>query len=274
MNKGPLITFSLLLFIPFVFAQDYPHRDYDWEGDGDVLLDLNPDLAKEPPQDFESCFACHYGGMFPKPGFKRKKCEDCHTMNVSTGAPNGPYRFYDLKGGSDFNVSDDYEVPLVYSHLSIQGPSNYSSCLIYDPVTGEGVCHGISFDFKEKVGGYYAFNATETQFPLNDPYFRSYSSEHFPDSRDCLYCHNQEDNDVKLAWGSPPQIRISWVFNHYNATVSEDCDGCHVTEGAFINFHSRGIYVEDRKSYRSPILVIGGLIVLMGIVALLRRKKR
>jgi hypothetical protein len=225
-------------------AEQYPHRDYDWEGDGDLPFTPSLETNKSPPQQAESCYACHYGGMFPRKGFIRKRCEDCHVVNTSTGNPNGPYLVYDLRGGDQFILRKDYDIsPLIVSeHLGIRGQrkNNYSSCLDFDLETGEGTCHGISITNNKNAGGYFAFNVSPAgQFP-------PLSSEYLPDTGNCLFCHHQNDSTLRIAWGEPQQIDTpDQIKIHLNVTTNDDCYKCHV-EGSNKpkNFHSASIYIE------------------------------
>jgi hypothetical protein len=246
----PLII--TLAALNLAFAQQYPHRDFDWEGDGDLPFDLNITLDKMPPQELESCYACHFGGMFQTKGkvLPRKKCEDCHTINASLGRSTGPYLSYEFSSVEMFFLRPDYDLSnlQVYEHLSIRNSEigDYSTCLSYNTITGEGVCHGISIEYGRDIG-FYAFNKSLEKSLLKDgPYRFTFYSDNLPDTRDCKYCHDQTKTIIKKAWGDPQQIntpqQIRW---HVNATSNKDCLECHfkgLDEPE--NFHSAGIYVE------------------------------
>jgi len=257
-----ILTFVLLF--PDVTAQEYIHRDFDWEGDDDG--------EGLPGPRYESCYACHYGGMYPKEGYPRKKCQDCHAINISTGSPDGPYKEYNLDIYDNFTVRDDIinEV-IVYSHLTVSRPNStdYSSCLTYDPETG-GSCHGVAYSGRENAGNYFAFNDTHSKFPSNEPYLNTMAAVNLPDTTDCIFCHEQRSDDVKKAWGNPPQIGIKhsaasgdWRKTFEKITLQE-CYECHVENIDFKNFHSPGVYVERKEfSERFGWLIFPVFIVII-----------
>jgi hypothetical protein len=187
--------------------------------------------------------------MFPKKGFLRKKCEDCHTVNKSLGAPNGPYDFFDFPE-QNFSLRKDYDLSelQVYFHLELLNKG--AGCLSYDPETGEGVCHGISIEYGENFGGFFMFNAsTDRKFLKDDPYLRTILSDNLPDTKDCLFCHNQGDTTITTIWGNPQQIqKADPVEAHINSKANSECYECHV-KGSIApeNFHSSVIYVERPK---------------------------
>ncbi len=275
-----MTLFVSFLFVPMVMGT-YVHVVYDWEGD-DTIESLPATL---PSPMTESCYGCHYGGMFPQEGFERKKCEDCHLKNESTGRPNGPYEFYDLghggPGRANFTLRDDYDAPLVYSHLSskVIPPSEFSSCLSYNPDTGEGVCHGVSNGYEEQAGGSFAFNLSKTkEFPEDEPYLRT-NNNFLPESLDCLFCHHQSNEDVRRAWGDAEQIKISGLFRHYNSSQNDSCYPCHVkNEIRPTSFHSPGFYVERKawkeRGFFAPAIIVLILLVSLGGIKIFKKRKR
>jgi len=272
-RRSSIILLTILFFTAGgVKAQEYVHRNFDWEGD-----DINED---DPPDEFESCYACHDGGMFPLPDSKRKQCEDCHVIKGVSSNPEGPYVFYDLGyANQNYSLRPDYEgiAPVVYSHMRFPNETtNYISCLTYDPKTGEGVCHGVSIDQSLNSGGFFTFNSTSS-FPLDAPYSRALPVDYYPDSKDCLFCHTQDQNSILLTWGNPLQIRVSGlIFKHFNASNSHDCLGCHY-KGNITNFHSKGLYVERLPPFKKLFLPVLSVLLLILFILLgyliIRRKK-
>jgi hypothetical protein len=231
------------------------HYNYDWEGDGDPLE--TGDINKWPEQQSESCYACHFGGMFFPETQPRKSCEDCHVVNLSTGRPNGPYTSYS-SGPFVYTLRSDYNqsVPLVYEHWngSISGLFSpdiktknmsdpvvanstlfYSTCFGWNENDGNGTCHGVSWD--NRSDQYFAFNTSVdpsvSQYRAS-PYIYNTPIDFLPNSTNCLYCHidlAQESDNVtrRSKWGFPPTINSSDSSSRmFGAKNLSDCYFCHV----------------------------------------------
>ena len=178
-TKALSIILGIAVFLPVVAGEQYVHLDYDWEGD-DVTIDGHP------AEEYESCGACHAEEHMAAP----KICEDCHLMHGP--GPN--------MGGENFALRADYEVPLVYEHfyraeeIWVENQSygtGRSTCFGTDP-TLEGTCHGVSYEFRESAGGYFAFNENWTDMANErDPYEYTAPASFLPDTTDCLFCHGQ-----------------------------------------------------------------------------------
>lgn len=240
MSKG-IVFLMILIILPAPVVGRYVHLRYDWEGDN-----ANENFIRGVG---ESCYACHDGAMAGV-NMPKKKCEDCHSVNEDLGRPNGPYSFFQIETNVDYRLREDYNAPLVFSHVSVSNPSSYSTCLNYDSETGEGACHGVSNEFGEDLGGYYAFNKTQDLTMSNDnPYSLSVSKESLPDSADCLFCHFQSNNQIVKMWGDPPQVVpiLHAQFAGNGIEVFSKCSDCHLREGReLVNFHSEGIYVKGK----------------------------
>jgi hypothetical protein len=246
--------FILMAIAPGVAAQQYVHLDFDWEGDDVTIQD-------HPKEKLESCPACHGGEHMDRP----RICEDCHLANGQ-----GPF----LSSG-DFDLRADYEPPLVYEHFYrsedvwVENKSfgdSRSTCFGIDPIVG-GVCHGVSYAFRDGAGGYFAFNENLTgEVRGRDPYEYTASKSSMPDTTDCLFCHNQVDEIIVSSWGDAVQIDST----HSRLDI-EECYRCHV-EGGVVpsSFHQKELLVSGDVQVKADPherrAFIGAIIALFGIV--------
>jgi hypothetical protein len=113
-----------------------------------------------------------------------------------------------------------------------------STCFSFDPVV-KGTCHGVSYAYMDRAGGYFAFNENWTEGDRErDPHEYAAPASSLPDTTDCLFCHNQDDGEIRLAWGDAPQVNST-----HSKIANEECYRCHVQEGAKpISFHSQVLY--------------------------------
>jgi hypothetical protein len=249
-----ILIFAIVILAPGAAAQYYVHLDFDWEGDDVSIQD-------HPKEEFESCPACHGEEHMGRP----RICEDCHLANGQ-----GPF----LSGG-DFDLRTDYEPPLVYEHyyraedVWVENKSfgdSLSTCFGIDPVIG-GVCHGVSYVFRDGAGGYFAFNENWTEEARDrDPYEYTAPASSMPDTTDCLFCHNQVDRITMSAWGDAVQVDPA----HSRLDI-EECYRCHVEGGAApASFHSRELLVSGGEQIKAGPherrAFIGAIIALAGIV--------
>lgn len=260
------LSFILMAFavIPGVAAQQYVHLDYDWEGD-DVSVEGHP------AEEFEACPACHGAEHTATP----KICEDCHLPN---GA--GPHLT-----GSEFSLRTDYSAPLVYEHyyraedIWTKNQSygvGMSTCFGTDPFL-EGTCHGVSYAFMDSAGGHFAYNWNWTgELRNRDVYEYTAPASSLPDTSDCLFCHNQRDEQIRNMWGDATQINSS-----HSKTLNSECYKCHV-EGktAPASFHSRGLYValegSDTEEEKTPgnTLRVGVILLVLALISYLLLVRR
>lgn len=242
MRIHPLLI--LLLFLLTITASPAAarevHKEYNW---------WEPSPMVEEFGVFAKCQACHRSAGSPgdHPG-GRKYCEDCHM-------PGGGGSFLTYESMHRIN---NYSSPQVYNHVAnisgrtveyiyngsmIEVPNQQgrfpglqgSTCLAYDPLTGEGTCHGIPSS--NPVDGFYAFiKPDEGKINGPGPYYQTVD-DMMPDTKDCLYCHRQENEEIVAAWADPSQIGS----DHFNAFTNEDCLPCHVTGGVeLVSFHIMG----------------------------------
>lgn len=254
-------TFSGGKHIEKPFSPGYIHDGFDWEGDN----------ANEKWQDRlnESCAVCHVS-MMEHTSPKLNVCEDCHVK----GAP---------QISSLANVRPDLTsyIPLVYSHYngsSINVPdqsfigNTKSSCSGFDSASGEGSCHGVTFANKAQAGGFFAINTnyTDVLFNRGDPYHWNAPQDFMPDSKNCVFCHLQNDVGIKKAWGNPRPLPSDSA--HLN-TQNKDCLSCHV-EGPFKSFHGKELVMLVEKSpYAAMILTISLIISFVIIIILWKKQK-
>jgi hypothetical protein len=243
-----LKLFLITLIFPFLFSSSVIaveiHQEYNWWEPSPLVEELGP--------KYSTCPACHesVGGAIDHPGF-RKNCESCHLLGRS-GA-------FELYSPANLHRISNYSAPMVYYHIInasdseiyynyladfIEVPDQsdkvnstiFTSCLAWNPETGEGTCHGISSD--NPVDGYFAFNLPPN--PSMDgpgPFRFAVEAENLPDTSDCLYCHRQENQETVSAWGDPAQVDSS----HFDSTLNEQCYVCHVEEDvALSTFHIMG----------------------------------
>lgn len=259
MGRTGILILAFFVSAPMASAEYYVHLDYDWEGD-----DAN---EQDPPPKFESCAACH-GEKHPG---TPKVCEDCH---LPDGA--GPY-----KAEGDFVLRADYDVPLVYEHYYDAGEMNVdnqsrgialSSCFSFGPLVG-GTCHGVSHAYQDGAGGHFAFNENWTEEDMErDPYEYTAPSSFLPDTTDCIFCHGQDDEQIRFVWGDATQINST-----HSAAVNEECYNCHVENGIKpSSFHSQGLYRvagEQSKPTLGKNMIVGFIFICVFLMYLLRRIK-
>ena len=255
-------TFSNGEHIEKPFSPGFVHDSFDWEGDN--ANEQGPDRLNE------SCPACH-ANMIQHTSQELNICEDCHVKG-------------DIKKSKLIFVREDIDdyVPVIYSHYngsSIDVPDQSvlgdtkSTCFGYDTETGEGSCHAVDYIKKDKLGGYFAFNQDNyTGGILNrgDPYHWNAPTDYLPDSKDCIFCHIQEDISVRKAWGSPRPLPSD--SSHIDAK-NDDCRDCHV-EGDFRSFHGKELVKMVEKSNLTTIITVSLLVLLVVVIILLRKQRK
>ncbi len=246
-KKAVALFFAVFLFTAINAYSFEVHIEYDW-------WDTTKQVIPPPSKEWASCGACHasFGVAGDLHKTLRRFCEDCHLLGRK-----GPFEHQDK-----FLIrSQNYSAPMVYNHIinasndeiqyvystpliEVQDQSGVyngaaaSSCVGWNPVTGEGTCHGISS--QSKVDGYFAFNLSR-ESSRESPYRFGVDSTNLPSGLDCLYCHSQTNQDILTAWGQPNQVDSS----HFNSTENIDCYECHVTEGITLtSFHRMGVEPE------------------------------
>ncbi len=242
------------------FSPGFIHDSFDWEGDN--ANEKGPDRLNE------SCPVCHVS-MLEHTSPTLNVCEDCHVKEIKRGKLIGV-----RKDISNFT-------PIVYSHYngsSIDVPDQSSlgktksSCFGYDKTTGEGSCHGVNFMKKDLSGGFFAFNDhnyTGRVLNRGDPYHWNAPSDVMPDSKDCAFCHNQEDANIRKAWGNPVPLPVDASHNNKR---SSDCINCHIN-GKLISFHGKEVALKvDRMPWIYFIAV--PIFILAVILIYIMNKKR
>lgn len=241
------------------FSPGFVHDSFDWEGDN-----AN---EKAPYRLNESCPVCHVS-MLEHTSPTLNVCEDCHVNEI--------------KRGKLISVRKDIGnfTPPVFSHYngsSVDVPDQSyigktrSTCFGYDQKTGEGSCHGVNFRIKDSAGGFFAFNAhnyTGKVLRKGDPYHWNAPSDVLPDSKDCVFCHVQEDEKIRKSWGDPRPLPAD---NSHTYKKSSECIDCHV-EGEFSSFHGKEVAITVKKS---PVnYIIGALVLIFTIIIIFILKKR
>ncbi len=240
------------------FSPGFMHDSFDWEGDN----------ANEKGADRlnESCPVCHVK-MTDHTSPELNVCEDCHVkLNPELS--------------SLANVRPDITkyIPVVYSHytgspINVTDQSSLgntrSSCFGFDAATGEGSCHAVTFGNKAKAGGYFSFNTnyTGTLFNRGDPYHWNSPVDYMPDSKNCIFCHIQENENIRKAWGAPKALPSD---SQHSNVGNKDCWGCHV-EGELKSFHGKEIVKTVKKPY---LTYIAAFSLVIAIVALWFWKKQ
>lgn len=260
--EGDEHTGDIFEMIPFV------HRTFDWEGDNQITAGL--------PED-ESCPACHVSihamiSARDAPELFRK-CEDCHIIGgvgPASGSPGWNIRpdidNFVLKVYAHYTGSDVMDVK---DQSGVFNGTSISSCFDYNINTGEGTCHGVGEMFADEAGGYFAHvNDTEVSKVSglfnnpSDPYEFDVTIDSMPDTSDCMFCHYQDDESIRLIWGGARQP-VSDV--HTNLTANQECWECHTKDGREpLSFHSdtMGDREEDSKALPWGTIVIGGAAVI------------
>ncbi|MCX9025625.1 MAG: carboxypeptidase regulatory-like domain-containing protein, partial [Candidatus Methanoperedens sp.] len=235
-NTNATTLHSQPLRIPMVIHGGFETGGgFDWENNSATL-------------DGASCYACHGTG---NPGTilanlqTVKLCENCH-INVSS-IFTGPNRttFYSLR--SDINDT----LPYVYSHTnysnitgtnvrvpSLGGTATYSTtCYSYNAVTGEGTCHAAPYFNRSNFGGYYAqYNDASGPVDKSDPPHWTVPIDRMPDTKNCLFCHNQSNETIRNGWGNAMQVNAG---NMFGASDNSSCYLCHTRTGTKpFDFHS------------------------------------
>ena len=213
------------------------HSGFDWEAD-----DMG---EKNLPGSQESCPACH-ADLKEHTSQVVNTCVDCHKEGRYTAA-------------STLLIRDNISslIPGVYSHYLNTTPavSRDASCFGYNASTGEGSCHGVGFMYRNRSGGYFAFNLNYTDMSIrSDIYHWTSSIDNLPPPENCTFCHKQEDPLIRKAWGDP---RLPQDPPHIDAD-DNNCLDCHV-DGQFKSFHGREIVRTKKKSY----LVEGAVAILL-----------
>jgi hypothetical protein len=250
MNLKTIIMIIMMTF-PVVNAV-YVHKIYDWEGDGN---DPDYEGKTDPPQEYESCFACHENGIGP--GASRI-CEHCHLIGGL-----GPFVSSTPAKNVTYTLRDDYDIVMttfVYQHYygaSVHVPSQiiegaavtFSTCFGYDNNTGEGTCHGVSD--QRSVDGKFAFHVSASH-NQSDPYEFA-DKDNLPDTADCKYCHMQDNDTIRKAWGNAASPSASCI-----SATNQDCYNCHVVGGvAPQSFHSSIIKLAEGQP-ETPVADVGG----------------
>lgn len=237
------------------FVPSSIHGGFDWEADDSNETNLPPDQ--------ESCPACH-ANLKEHTSQIENTCEGCHV--------EGRY----LAASTILLRSDITNLtPRIYSHYSnstinVPPQSDVSSCFGFNTSTGEGTCHGVGFAYKNRSGGYFAFNLNYTYVAIrSDIYHWTASVDNFPQSDDCTFCHRQEDAAIRKAWGNPKSLPSD--SSHID-TENKDCWGCHVS-GKITSFHGKEVVKVVKKSSMVYILMVS-LLILIVIVILLWKKQR
>jgi hypothetical protein len=231
------------------------HSGFDWEADDSNDTNLPPDQ--------ESCPACHVN-LKEHTSQIVNTCEGCHV--------EGKY----LVASTILLRSDvTNRTPRVYSHysnstISVPPQGGLSSCFGFNTSTGEGSCHGVGFTYKDRSGGYFAFNLNYTDVAIrSDVYHWTTSVDNLPQSNDCTFCHRQEDAVIRKAWGNAKPLPSD--SSHKDAT-DKDCLSCHV-EGQFRSFHGKEVVRIVEKSYMANILIISLLILIVTVIFLWRKQR-
>ena len=264
-------------YIPFV------HNQFDWEDDNKFESGLTVD---------ESCPACHVSthemiSARVRPDLFRI-CEDCH---LEDGI--GP-----VSTSGDWNIRSDIDdfIPKIYAHYTgansmnvkdqsgILNGSSLSTCYDYNVETGEGTCHGVAKIFTNDAGGYFSLinqsipsQVTGSYYRKSDPYQLTVIIDNMPDTSDCMFCHYQANESIRLIWGGAvePTSEV-----HLNLSGNADCWNCHTKDGNEpINFHSNTMGEEEDEKKSLPWGLIGAIgifiVVIIGAVyyfAVLKKK--
>ena len=241
------------------FSPGFMHDSFDWEGDN-----AN---EKAPDRLNESCPVCHVS-MLEHTSPTLNVCEDCHVKEIRRGKlitvrkdiGNFTSLIFSHYNGSSVDIPDQ----------SSLGKTR-STCFGYDPKTGEGSCHGVNFMIKDSSGGFFAFNAhnyTGKVHSRSDPYHWNAPADVLPDSKDCVFCHTQEDEKIRKAWGNP---RLLPADNSHSYKKSYECIDCHV-DGQFSSFHGKEVAIIVKRTPGNYL--IGAVVLIFVIIILFILKRR
>ncbi|MCL7412825.1 MAG: fibronectin type III domain-containing protein [ANME-2 cluster archaeon] len=245
------------------FAPEIHTAGFDWEDDGIDYYAIYPPLLS---QDMEGCYACHNGTVdFILMGLdvnddNSRICEECHYNNSP-----GPFT---TKISMRSDVSN--AIPRVFNHindstnatvvirtnLTVSGTSQLSrpsTCFNYNNNTGNGACHGVSYEKRTDAGGYYAFNNSEISLKSStnmSPYRYTQTIDHMPNTSDCRICHLGANASIgtlveSVYWGNPMNVTSTapTIPAHINVDARiDDCWACHVFGGFQpVDFHDVNI---------------------------------
>ena len=271
----------LLFFISFIISINVlvssadmviVHQDFDWEGDGaNGGVTTNPD---------ESCVACHKDLMEMTVSYDLINiCEDCHLQGG-----RGPFERDAMQIRDDI----DDQTPFIYSHYNgsanislpdqsgIFGGSGMSSCFGFNPQTGEGTCHGVTFGFNGSAGGYFTFNENYTgKLKDSHPYMWDTPVENMPDTSNCRFCHLQDNMTIRKVWGNASEIDPETCTD----TSNEGCWTCHGAGVEPESFHSIDVFktktadTSDLGSFLVYGLVSVFVLVSVALFILVRKKR-
>lgn len=237
----------------------YMHNGFDWEGD-----DLN-ESGKDPLD--EGCPVCHVS-MLEHNAQVFNLCEDCHVKRNPQISKLAQVRQ---------NLTE--HIPQVYSHFNgsaIDIPdqsyigNTRSSCFGLDTMTGESSCHGVPYKDQITSGGLFAIDVNSTgELNNGDPYHLTVPVDFMPDSKDCAFCHLQEDAAIRKEWGNPGPLPSD---PSHIEKKNNDCRDCHVM-GELKSFHGKEIIKVREKSYTIYIILASGLILVVALVYLWNRKR-
>ena len=242
------------------YAADIHTIGFDWEGDNaDYITGQGQQY-----QDLEGCYACHEEGdvMSSVTDANTKTCEECHYNNSA-----GPFNTVNINMRSDI----DSILPRVFNHVndsvnasvvittnmtatSLSELGSPSTCFNYNNNTGEGACHGVSYDKRTAAGGYYAFNNSWIPYDVYDnnmsPYRWTQTIDRLPNTTDCRICHLGANGSVgtlmeSAYWGTPMNVSNTkpGISTHTKSTaLASDCWGCHVVGGGQpFDFHDMNL---------------------------------
>ncbi|MCL7413989.1 MAG: hypothetical protein M8353_10320, partial [ANME-2 cluster archaeon] len=85
--------------------------------------------------------------------------------------------------------------------------------------------------------------------------------DNMPDTSDCMFCHYQENESIRFAWGGAVQP-VSDI--HANVTVNTDCWQCHTKNGKEpVSFHSDTMGEKEEKGTLPWVAMMGTISVLV-----------
>ncbi|MCX9026032.1 MAG: hypothetical protein OIN85_08070, partial [Candidatus Methanoperedens sp.] len=239
-NNNATTLHSQPLRIPMVIHGGWATGGgFDWENDT-----INLDGA--------ACYACH-GSADPGTILANlqtvKLCENCHinASSIFTG-PNRTTIYSSIR--NDINDT----LPYVYSHTNYSnitgtnvsvpsqgGTATYSTtCYSYNYNTGEGTCHAAPYFNRSNFGGYYAqYKDPDVPVASYDPPHWTVPIDRMPDTKNCLFCHNQSNETIRNGWGNAMQVNASNMFGNRYSISNDSCYACHTRNQSIpFDFHS------------------------------------